>query len=105
MIKSLNNTSPCHDKLPPIVAKACMDRFIEPITYLINESLKSEVFPSELKHARVVPIVKSGDPNFLTNYRPGLGSSTVDQVLKYFKYTKYIPSTSTGQVLIYLKST
>ena len=31
---------------------------------------------------------------------PGLGSSTVDQVLKYTKYPKYIPSTSTGQVLI-----
>ena len=35
----------------------------------------------------------------------GLGSSTVDQVLKYIKYPKCIPSTSTGQVLIYLKST
>ena len=33
----------------------------------------------------------------------GLGSSTVDQVLKYTKYPKYIPSTSTGQVLIFLK--
>ena len=32
----------------------------------------------------------------------GLGSSTVDQVLKYIKYPKYIPSTSTGQLLIYL---
>ena len=28
----------------------------------------------------------------------GLGSSTVDQVLKYTKYPNYIPSTSTGQV-------
>ena len=35
----------------------------------------------------------------------GLGSSTVDQVLKYTKYPKYIPSTSTGQVLIFLKGT
>ena len=34
---------------------------------------------------------------------PGLGSSTVDQVLKYTKYPKYIPSTSTGQVLIFFK--
>ena len=34
---------------------------------------------------------------------PGLGSSTVDQVLKNTKYPKYIPSTSTGQVLIFLK--
>ena len=37
--------------------------------------------------------------------KPGLGSSTVDQVLKYTKYPKYIPSTSTGQVLMFLKST
>ena len=32
---------------------------------------------------------------------PGLRSSTVDQVLKYIKYPKYIASTSTGQVLIF----
>ena len=36
-------------------------------------------------------------------FLPGLGSSTVDQVLKYTKYPKYIPSTSTGQVLICFK--
>ena len=38
------------------------------------------------------------------DYISGLGSSTVDQVLKYTKYPKYVPSTSTGQVLIFLKS-
>ena len=37
---------------------------------MINESLKSGVFFSELKLARVVPIFKSGDPSLLTNYRP-----------------------------------
>ena len=35
----------------------------------------------------------------------GLGSNTVDQVLKYTKYPKCILSTSTGQVLIFFKST
>ena len=39
--------------------------------------------------------------NTIIIYKPGLGSSTVDQVLKYTKYPKYIPSTSTGQVLIF----
>ena len=39
--------------------------------------------------------IKSLSPG---GYQPGLGSSTVDQVLKYTKYPKYIPSTSTGQV-------
>ena len=33
----------------------------------------------------------------------GLGSSTVDQVLKYTKYPKYIPSTSTGPSTHFLK--
>ena len=33
----------------------------------------------------------------------GLGSSTVDQVLKYTKYPKYIPSSSTGQVHNFFK--
>ena len=44
VINSLNNSSPGHDELPPFVAKACMDEFIEPITHMINESLKSEYF-------------------------------------------------------------
>ena len=51
VINSLNNSSPGHDELSPIIAKACMDGFVEPITYLINESLTSGVFPSELKLA------------------------------------------------------
>ena len=37
----------------------------------------------------------------LSKHLAWLGSSTVDQVLKYTKYPKYIPSTSTGQVLIF----
>ena len=70
VINSLNNSSPGHDELPPFVAKTCMEGYIEPITHLVNESLKSGIFPSELKLARVVPIFKSGDPSLLTNYRP-----------------------------------
>ena len=36
VINSLNNSSPCHDELPPFVAKTCMDEFIEPITHMVN---------------------------------------------------------------------
>ena len=36
----------------------------------------------------------------LNIFNPGLGSSTVDQVLKY---PKHLPSTSTDQVLIFFK--
>ena len=53
VINSLNNSSLGHDELPLFVAKACIDEFIEPITHMINESLKSGVLLSELKLARV----------------------------------------------------
>ena len=68
VINSLNNSSPGHDELPSFVAKACIHEFIEPITHMVNESLKSGVFLSELKLARVVPIFKSGDPSLPINY-------------------------------------
>ena len=70
VINSLNNSSPGHDEFPPFGTKACIDEFIKPITHMVNESLKSGVFPTELKLARVVPIFKSGDPSLLSNYRP-----------------------------------
>ena len=70
VILSLNNSSAGHDELPPFVAKSCIEEFIEPLTYMINESLRTGICPSELKIARVVPIFKSGDPSLLTNYRP-----------------------------------
>ena len=85
VINSLNNSSSGHDDLPPLVVKACMAEYIEPITHMINESLKSGEFPSELKLARVVPIFKSGDLSLLINYR-------LISVLSFFlkKYEKIV---------------
>ena len=40
------------------------------MTYLINRSFTEGVFPDELKLARVVPILKAGDPSQIANYRP-----------------------------------
>ena len=70
IIRSLKNSSAGHDEFPTFVGKLCVDSYIEPLTFLINYSLKTGVFPSELKLARVVPIFKAGDSSALTNYRP-----------------------------------
>ena len=71
VIMSLKNSSAGHDELPAFVAKSCIDEYVEPLTHLINESLRTGICPSErLKLARVDPIFKSGDPRLLTNYRP-----------------------------------
>ena len=70
VIHSLKNSSAGHDEFPTFVGKQCVDGFIEQLTFLVNFSLQSGVFPSELKLARVVPIFKAGDSSALTNYRP-----------------------------------
>ena len=37
VLSSRNNSRAGYDELPPFVAKSCVDRFIEPITYMVNE--------------------------------------------------------------------
>ena len=70
VIHSLKNSSAGHDEFPTFVRKQCVDSLIDPLTFLINFSLRSGVFPSELKSAWVVSICKAGDFRTLTNYRP-----------------------------------
>ena len=49
----------------------CTDSLLPSLTYLINHSLQSATFPSELKTSLVKPLLKKQiDPNQLKNYRP-----------------------------------
>ncbi len=43
---------------------------ITPLTLIINQSLKSGIFPNKLKIAKVNPIYKKDDETLFTNYRP-----------------------------------
>ena len=72
VISTLKNYSAEWDEIPTSMANKCITVFIEPLTNLINKSYSEGIFPTELKLAiaRVVPILKAGDPMFLTNYRP-----------------------------------
>ena len=54
-----------------------MYSYLKQLTYLINRSFTKGVFPEELKLARVVPILKAGDPSQIADYRP-------ISVLKFF---------------------
>ena len=70
IILSLKNSSPGWDEIPASIAKRCVNNYIEPLTHIINQSLKEGVFPSEMKLARIVPIYKCGDSSNISNYRP-----------------------------------
>ena len=58
------------DNLPPGMVKDSAAVISAPLCYLINLSIKTGVFPTEWKVAKIAPIFKSGSPNFIDNYRP-----------------------------------
>ena len=41
-----------------------------PLAILINNSVQRGIFPSKLKHAKIIPIFKDGDEGEPGNYRP-----------------------------------
>ena len=42
----------------------------KPLTRIINQCLETGIFPSKLKVAKVIPILKRGDETIFDNYRP-----------------------------------
>ena len=47
----MNNSSAGYDELPASIMKQCIGSYIEPLTFLINQSISQGVFPAELKIA------------------------------------------------------
>ncbi len=46
------------------------ETLLQPIAYLINQSLRQSIVPSAWKMALVTPIFKSGERSDMANYRP-----------------------------------
>ena len=99
VIHPLKNSSAGHYEFPTFVGEQCVDSFIDPLTLLINLSLRSGVFPSELKLARVVPIFKAGDSSALTNYRPISVLTFFAKVFEKVVYNKILDFISDHNVL------
>ena len=55
---------------------------LEPITYLVNLSIKTNRFPESWKTAIIAPIHKSGDKNLASNYRPIAILPVVSKILE-----------------------
>ena len=67
----MNKSNACGiDNISPNVVKLCINHISKPLCHCVNLSLKTGVFPSKLKVARVIPIPKKGDKSCVTNMRP-----------------------------------
>jgi hypothetical protein len=59
-----------YDEIPIKVLKSCKHFIISPLTYIINRSLATGIFPVRLKFSETKPIFENGDSNLISNYRP-----------------------------------
>ena len=83
---SLKNASAGWDNIPTFVVRKVSKHIIKPLTYLKNKSIEQDIFPDELKVAKVFPIYKSGDKKCIFNYRP---ISVLTSFYKVFEKVMY----------------
>jgi len=76
-----------------------IDTIVNPLTHIINLSLESGIFPSNLKLAKVIPIFKSGDNLSLNNYRPISLLSSFSKIFERILYNKIMKFLESNNIL------
>ena len=71
-----------HDGISSELIKLISCDIADSITLIINQSLKSGIFPDQLKIAKVTPIYKKDDKKINTNYRPISALTVVRKVFE-----------------------
>ena len=90
IVKNLKESSPGWDDISAKVIKITVDSFTSPLVHVLNLSLSSGVFPSELKMARVIPLLKAGDPLLFSNYRPVSILPLFSKILERLMYNRLL---------------
>lgn len=85
-----NNKAPGPDGIKAETLKKISTYVIAPLKYLINQSIKTGIFPTILKNATVIPVHKNSDRLKLENYRPISLTSTMSKVFEKILYKRII---------------
>ena len=70
MNNAKSKTSKHHDDIDKCLVKKLIPYLVIPLGHIFNISLQTEVFPDGMKIARGIPLLKNGNINDFTNYRP-----------------------------------
>ena len=96
IVKSLKNTkSTGTDNIDVGIVKLILDDILPSLTHIVNISLLNSEFPSAWKWAKVIPLLKKGDPLNPQNYRPVALLPVVSKILEkvvYQQVVKYMES-------------
>ena len=84
--KLKNKISYGYDSISNIMLKKAHDPLIRPLTFLINQTLSTGIFPNALKISRIKPLFKQGKSFLFTNYRP---ISLLPSMSKIYEYVVF----------------
>ena len=83
IVRSLNNTnSTGTDTISTKILKDAIGVLAAPITWIVNTSILTGIFPDMWKMAKVIPILKKGNAKLLKNYRPVSILNTSSKILE-----------------------
>ena len=89
LITSLpNKPSSGHDQITNTLLKKLAPNISQPLAIIFNKSLMEGVFPSAMKLADVVPLYKSKEKCYTTNYRPISLLLTTSKLLEKIMYKR-----------------
>ena len=99
LIASLKTkTSTGNDGISVQLLKVIAPGIVKPLTALLNQSLKTGIFPNNLKLAKIIPLHKKESRELMDNYRPVsllnalskiFERAVYNQLYKYFKNNNY----------------
>ena len=91
LINKSKTKSSCLDPIPTAILKECLDVLIDPITDVINSSLREGAFPSCWKTAIVLPILKkTGLELTYKNFRPVSNLSFLSKLTEKAGLSQYV---------------
>jgi len=77
------------DNIPGLLLKHVKDEIIPIMTRIINSSIQSGIFPSELNIGQIIPVSKSGSKALLENYHPICITSMPGKVVEMVVRNKF----------------
>ena len=82
--------APGCDNIAMTVTKDSLNITADPLSKIINISLKNGIVPDKLKVAKVLPVFKSEDPQYFVNYRPISLLPIFSKIFEKVVYNRFI---------------
>ena len=87
------------DQIPAKIIKDIAHEIAAPLTFLVNRSLQSGIFPTTEKIAKINPVYKSGEHSDIDNYRPISVLNIISKVVERIAYNQLMDYLESNNLL------